>query len=145
MQRSYQHLYRTGSRSAGSIARTPELEIAGGGKTAEPQRWLKLESFAPITSRLNLDGNARGKSEKPEEQFQVIDPKDSVWNEIVKMGNTQKYTKGESGEGSGGGAAAAPSTGKVKRGGGANQATKERLRTISSMQQVGLCQCRWKT
>ena len=33
---------RERSRSAGSIERTPELVIAGGGKTAEPTRWLKL-------------------------------------------------------------------------------------------------------
>ena len=37
--------HRTGqkrerSRSAGSIARTPEPAIAGGGKAAEPARWL---------------------------------------------------------------------------------------------------------
>ena len=78
-----------------------------------------MESFAQIASKLNFDGNTTGKMGKStEEQLQVIDPKDSVWNEIRKMGNPQKFTTGESGDGSGGGAASAPGTGKVKKGAG---------------------------
>ena len=52
-----------------------------------------------------------------EEQLQVIDPKVSAWNEIVKMGNPHTFTAGESGDGSGGGVASAPSAGKVEKGG----------------------------
>ena len=71
-----------------------------------------------IASKLNFDANATGKMGKSaEEQLQVIDPKDSAWNEIVKMGNPHTFTAGESGDGSGGGVASAPSAGKVKRGG----------------------------
>ena len=45
----------------------------------------------------------------------MIDPKESTWNEIVRMGNPRIVT-GESGDGSGGGAAAAaPSEGKAKK------------------------------
>ena len=101
------------SLSAGSIARSPELVIAGRGKTTVPQRWLDLASFANITTKLIFDGNARGKTNKPEKQPEVIDLKDRVWNEIMIMGNTQKYTTGESGGGSGAGVASAPRTEKV--------------------------------
>ena len=105
---------RERSRSAGNIdPRTPEPAMAGGGKTAAPARWLKLEGFAQITSKLNFGGgNARGeKGKSAGEQPQVIDPKDSTWDKIVKMGN-QHFITGESGDGSGGGSSVSAERGK---------------------------------
>jgi hypothetical protein len=77
-----------------------------------------MATFEQIASKLDFGGcgNAREEKAKAEEkQPQVIDPKESTWNEIVRMGNPHIVT-GESGDGSGGGAAAAaPSEGKAKK------------------------------
>ena len=110
---------REHSRSAGSCdPRTSDPALAGGGKTAEPA-WLRMAGFTQIASKLNFGGcgNARGEKAKAEEQPKVINPKDSTWDEIVKIGNAHIVT-GESDDGGGGGAASAvPNEGKVKKGG----------------------------
>ena len=76
--------------------------------------------FARITSKLNFDGeNATGEMGKSaEEQPQVIDPKDSTWNEILKMGNPQHFVTGESGDGSGGGSSVGGECRKREKRGG---------------------------
>ena len=108
---------RERSRSLGSSPnlRTPAPAVVGVGKTAA---WLKLQTFEQIAIKLDFGescGNARGKMKNAEEQPQVIDPMESTWNEIVRMGNPHIVT-GESGDGSGGGAAAAPpNEGKGKK------------------------------
>ena len=62
-------------------------------------------------------GNDReGKAKADEKLPQVIDPRESTWNEIMRMGNPHIAT-GENGDGSGGkAAAAAPNEGKGEKG-----------------------------
>ena len=77
-----------------------------------------MATFEQIASKLDFGGcgNARGEKAKAEEQPKVINPKDSTWDEIVKMGNAH-FATGESGDGSGGGSGVGAERGeREKRG-----------------------------